>query len=247
MFGLGIVGMMLNGLWMWLKADNRGDNEPPKDPPKEVPKTFTQDQLNQIVEDRLARERTKYVDYDELRTFKTEHQKQLDVQTQKDLETRKEYDTAKSNYEKQVKDLQGVVTQKDVSINDLHITHALTSELSKQKGYIEEATALLKPVAVIKDGIVLIKSKDANGIEVTLPVAEGVKQFLAGRPYLVQAQNRSGGGSGGGEHTAEAPGTDDLKSLNEQLQQAVISRDNKRVGELRTQITAALAAKGIRR
>ena len=211
-------------------------------------KSFSKDQVNQIVEDRLSRERSKFSDYDDLRTFKIEHQKQVDAQAQKDLEARKEYDTAKATLEKQIKDLQGVVTLKDSSISDLHITYALTSELSKQKGYIEEATALLKPVTVIKDGVTLIKSKDTNNLEILLPVSEGVKQFLASRPYLVQAQGRSGGNSTGGDtNSAGTAGTGDLNSLNIELQQAISARDTKRVGELRTKITAALAAKGIRR
>ena len=42
------------------------------------PKTFTQDELEKIVGDRLARERKKFADYDELRAFKEEHKSETD-------------------------------------------------------------------------------------------------------------------------------------------------------------------------
>jgi len=48
--------------------------------------TLTQDKVDAIVQDRLAREKAKFSDYDDLRKFKTEHEKQLDAAKTKDRE-----------------------------------------------------------------------------------------------------------------------------------------------------------------
>lgn len=58
-------------------SDENTTNEPTQG--AEAPaKTFTQDELEKIVGDRLARERKKYADYDELRAFKDEHKSETE-------------------------------------------------------------------------------------------------------------------------------------------------------------------------
>lgn len=44
----------------------------------EPAKTFTQDEVNQIIEGRLARERAKYADYDDLVAFRDEHKSEAE-------------------------------------------------------------------------------------------------------------------------------------------------------------------------
>ena len=64
---------------------NGGDNEPTPAQPNGG-KTFTQEQVNSIVEGRLAKEKEKYADYDALKTKATEYeslnQKHAELKTQ---------------------------------------------------------------------------------------------------------------------------------------------------------------------
>ncbi len=55
---------------------------------------FNQAQVDAIVQDRLAREKSKYSDYEDLRKFKSEHQQAQDAQQLKLLEEQKKYDEA---------------------------------------------------------------------------------------------------------------------------------------------------------
>ena len=201
--------------------------------PLEKPVT-TQEQFDRMVQERIARERAKFADYEELQKFKSEHQKAVDEQATKDLEARKQYDTLKQGFEKKIGDLTTIVSQKDSQIQSMAIDHSLTTEVSKQGGHVEESLALLRGGAVVVDGNVRIKGKDANGQETTYSVEEGVKEFLKARPHLVKATNRPGAGSGGGEGGSQpAAGTEDLASLTKEFQLAQQSGDAKKIAEIR--------------
>lgn len=219
----------------------------------EVIKQFPQADIDKLFQDRVNREREKYSDYDDLKKFKDEHQKQLDAQTQKDLEAKKEYDKAKEAYEKKIADLSGVVTQKDKDISSLRINHALSGELSKANAYVEESMALLAgQVQQNADGTLFIKGKDQNNLDVNLTLEEGVKQFLAKRPHLVKAAARAGSGSTGSGAEGNAGGTAsgqaaDLMQLNQDYLTAKMSNNHKRAQELKVQIEKALTAKNISR
>jgi hypothetical protein len=55
------------------------ETKPQTDPPAPPANTLTQEQVDKIVEKRLAREREKYADYDELKTKAAEYQKLEDA------------------------------------------------------------------------------------------------------------------------------------------------------------------------
>jgi len=205
---------------------------------------LTQDKVDAIVQDRLAREKAKYADYDDLRKFRTDHEKQLEQVTQKELEAKKEYEKLKEGWLTKEKEYSGIISKKDSEITDMRISSALMGEIAKQNAYPDETLALIKSQAVIdKDGNVIIKGKDKNGIEVTNSVEEGIKQFLTIRPHLVKANKPGGGGTAIGTISGAGVGEDDLDSLNNQLQQAMLSGDSKKKIELRAKIGAALAQK----
>ena len=149
------------------------------------PVTFTPEQqkaVDHVVQERIARERQKYGDYDDLKKFRTEHEKSLEQKNQEELVRQKKYEEAEGGYKKQIGEIQNVVATKDSEIKNLRINHALSNEIAKSNGYIEESVALLiRDADIDKDGKVLIKTTDANGLPVTLPVAEGVKKFLETR------------------------------------------------------------------
>mgnify|MGYP001490945550 CR=1 FL=1 len=210
-------------------------------------KMLPQSQVDAIVQDRLAREKAKFSDYDDLRKFKTDYEKTQDARAQKELEDRKEYEKAKEGWQSKEKEYQGVISKKDGDINDMKITGSLSTEINKQNAYAEETTALLKPMAVIdKEGNIRIKGRDANGLEVMDSVEEGLKKFLTNRPHLVKATNKNGAGAGSGNPSNQNVVGDDLNSLNAALLKAQANRDGKASKELSVKIRAKLAEQGVR-
>lgn len=249
-----VMGLLAN-LGLLTLLNNRGEVGPDG---KEIPakgaddkggeKLLTQAQVDAVVQDRLARERAKYADYDDLRKFRTEHEKQLEAATQKELEAKKEYETLKQGWTKKEQELMGLVSKKDQEIQDARISSALQNEIVKQNAYAEETMALIKQQAVIdKEGNIRIKGRDANGLEVQHSVEEGIKQFLTQRPHLVKVTQKNGGGTGAGNTGTGAVGGDgDLATLNQQLSAATARGDQKAIKELSVKVRAALAAQGVR-
>lgn len=204
---------------------------------------FTQEQVDHIVQERLGRERQKFGDYEDLKKFKETHEQELQKKNQEDLVKAKKYEEAEGTYKKQLSERDQIIQQKDTSIRDLKISHVLSNEISNQNGFIEESLALLRSNAEIDQaGNVTIKIKDANGIEKSVPVAEGVKQFLGGRPHLVRASHKQGSGTGAGDHNGNGGqgggnGTgEDLNSLNSKYQSAMNRGDYKGAREIQKQI-----------
>lgn len=209
----------------------------------EQEKTFTQTQLDTIIQERLSRERSKFADYEDLRKFKTEHEKQLEQATQKELEAKKEYEKLKEGWGKKEQEFQSLITRKDSEITDMKVSGSLMSEIVKQNAYAEETLALIKSQAVFdKENNIRIKGRDANGLEVMLSVEEGIKKFLEQRPYLVKATKRDGGGTPQGLGGGAGAATDDLNSLNEQFLQAQRSGDYKKMGELKVKMQRGINA-----
>lgn len=224
--------------WVWKNAGEAETTTKPTEIPKEL-----QPVVDHIIESRLAREKAKYSDYDSIKTKLSDYEKQQDAKAQRELEDAKKYDEAKKTYETQIGQHKEIITKKDQEIIDLKLSHNLTNEISKQGGYIEETIALLKSSAVLIDGNVFINSKDANGIDNKLPIAEGVKRFLEARPHLVKSNFKPGGG--GQATTTTTVGqqtTDDLTTLNNELNQAMRRGDLKGQKEASQKIRAALNA-----
>jgi len=205
---------------------------------------LSQDKVDGIVQERLARAKSGYVDYDELKEFKSKHLKDAEVATQKDLEAKKEYEKLKEGWVGKEKELQDLLKGKDTAINDMKIGNALMGEVVKQNAYAEETIALIKGQAVIdKEGNIRIKGKDANGQEVQYSVEEGIKNFLAGRQHLIKAKNPGGGGTPPGNPGGGGGGDGDLNALNAEMLDARNRGDAKKIAELKPKMAAMVAAK----
>lgn len=232
-----------------LGLNNVGENEGDKGAegkPTEI--KFSPEQqkaVDHIIESRLARERAAKADYEDLKKFRDESLKQQDAKAQKELEEQKKYEEAKKSYEGQVNQYKEVVSKKDQEIIDLKINHSLTNQISIQNGYIEETLALLKSSAVLIDGQTFIKTKDANGIDVQLPVGEGVKRFLESRPHLVKSNFKAGSGATGSTGAGDGKQAEDLNSLNSQLSDAMTRGDQKTMNEINKKIRAQLTLKKV--
>ena len=204
--------------------------------------------LDKIIDKKYAtwkiEEKTKYGDYEELRKFKDEQLKLQDNKAQQELENQKKYEEAKKGYENKLTELSGVVSKKDQEIIDLRINHTLTNEINRQNGYTEETLALIKSqTSLDANGNVVMKVKDANGIEQTIQAVEGVKKLLESRPYLIRSTHKAGSGTGSGAGTSETLNNNvqDLTSLNSEYQRAFYSGDLKKANEVKAKIKNKMA------
>lgn len=210
--------------------------------------------IDAIVQERIARERSKFSDYEDLRKFKTEYEKQQDAKAQEELVKQKKYEEAENTYKTKLNEYGQIVSKKDQEIIDLKKEYHLTNEISKHGGFIEESIALLKGSTVLdQQGNVKIKTKDANGMDVEMPLSDGLKKFYEQKPHLVKSTYKPGAGTGANDSGGAGAGNagsghaEDLNSLNAQLADAMRGRDGKKVSEIKNKITLAMAAKGHRR
>lgn len=203
--------------------------------------------LDSIISHRVSEIKARYNDYDELKKFQQEQLQKQDRHQQEELEKSKKYEEAKKLYENQINQTKELVSKKDSEIQDLRINHALINEINKQNGYSEETLALIKQSAILdSNGSVTIKSKDANGMDTQLPVAEGIKKFLESRPYLIKSTHKAGAGSSGGTPpTGIASMQENLGDITAQYQDALNRRDSQKVKELTTKMRGQLHSKGV--
>ena len=207
---------------------------------------LVQPKIDGIVQSRLAQVERKYEGYDDLKKFKIDHEANTAADEQKRLEAQGKYEEAMKVHDTKINDLNSVITSKESTISTMMIGNALTSEIVTQGGYLEESLAMLRASAELKDGVVTIKGKDANGLDQSFSVADGIKSFLEKRPHLVRANANAGGGgsgtaaaAGGGE-----AGGEDLTSLNNLLAKQTFANDFKGAGETRAKIRTLAAKNG---
>ena len=227
-------------------SNNLGEDAPPAVPPATPPNTFTQQQVDGMIQQRLTREKEKFANYDELAKFKTDHEASTEAQTQKDLESKQQYEAAqKVNLDKIIA-LESIISGHKTQIEGMKIDQSLGNEINKQNGFLEESLALLKSsVTVNETGVVMVKGKDSNNIDTLLSVEQGVKQFLESKPHLVKATQNAGAGTHSSpDGTVVTQGTANLEQLNLEYQQKLNIRDIKGAEEVRTKIQTILNAKG---
>lgn len=149
----------------------------PKEQEKEV-KMLTQEEVDRILSERIARERKKYADYEELKAKALEYEKKLEEQRLAELsekeraeEIAKKYEEERNQYAKQLEELKNAV--KEEKIRNTFITKAQAAGVA----YIDDAYKLadLSKVEVSEDGTV-------NGID------DVVKALVESKPFLVGQQ-----------------------------------------------------------
>lgn len=222
---------------------------------KEVP-GLTQEQqthFDKVLQSRVARERDRFGDYEDLKKFKTEFETKESQKQQDELIKQKKFEEAENTYKTKINEYGQIVSKKDSEIQDLKISHALSNEVNANNGYVEESIALLKGNVVMDAaGNIKVKGKDTNGIDVEMSLTDGVKKFLEQKPHLVKSTHTSGAGTGAGNGSGAGAGAgsgqgEDLNSLNAQLAQAMKGTDLKLRSELRGKISKAMSARNIHR
>ncbi len=212
--------------------------------------SLVQPKIDSIVTSRLAQERNKYTDYDDLKKFKDDHEATTAAAEQKNLEAQGKYEEAMKVHNTKMGELNNIIGQKDQTITAMQIGNALTSQIVAQGGYLEESLALLKSSAEIKDGVVVIKGKDTNGLDQSFSVSDGVKSFLEKKPHLVKANVNAGGGNSGGGTVNAGGGSagnegSDLTSLQNLLQKQTYANDFKGKADTIAKIKALATSTGM--
>lgn len=173
-------------------------------------KTFTQDDLERIVEQRLMRERKKYekklegVDIDEARRL-------LQEKEQAEIERQKE----KGEFEKVLQQLaekkDNEISQYKTRLQEIQVDGALINAAS-QNGAVspDQVVALLKnQTRLADDGSVEILDKDGtvryNDSGTPLQVNDLVSEFLTANPHFVKASPSGTGSKGAAGGSTQKP------------------------------------------
>ncbi len=216
-----------------------------------------QEYMNKVINTRVAEVKSKTdsfkTEYEQLKQFKTEFEKSQEQKTHEELVKQKKFEEIENNYKKKFSEYEGQINTFKTQLDEKDIAYALTSEVSKNNGFIEESIALLKGMTVKdKDGNIVMRSKDSIGNDTHISLEDGVKKFYEQRPHLLKASFKQGGGTGAGDNggtsaNGQARGAldGDLNYLNAQLVKARGTGDGKTVSEITTKIKAAMRAKGV--
>ncbi|MGC4375797.1 hypothetical protein WD019_02480 [Fictibacillus sp. Mic-4] len=151
------------------------EEQPDKKP--EV-RTFTQEELDKIVADRIARERKKlekFADYDDLKTKASEYEKQLEEKRLAELsaqeraeELAKKFEAERNDYAKQLEELNARIQREKIENAFIKVATALNVE------YVDDALKLADLSAVTVD------DEGVKGVE------DVVKALVENKPFLLR-------------------------------------------------------------
>lgn len=149
---------------------------------QDPPKTFTQEELDAHIEQRLARERTKFADYDALKTKAAAFD---EAERAKQTELERAQSEAKAAKDSE----QAAIARANATLKRASILAEAAAQKSADPEIVAMILANEESVTVEADGTV-------KGVK------EAVKKVLKDKPHLVAAQGGSAsGGEFGGEET----------------------------------------------
>lgn len=189
--------------------DPNAPANPPQDPPPDpsAPKTFTQEELDRVVQDRLKREREKYPDYDELKD-KAARFDELDAASKTELERAQAAATAEK----------ARADQAETRLREAARRQAIVSEAAKAGAIDPDAVVAL----IDSNAVTIDDAGQVTGAETA------VKELLEQKTYLVGSSKpqfnpaaANGGPRGGGLDD------DDLGNLS---MEDYVARRNKDLG-----------------
>lgn len=168
--------------------------EPPADP-QEPPKTFTQDELDRVVADRIARERKKsekYADYDDLKTKLTALQEAEELRKKADMTEAERLESEKAEALKKAQEAEERGNAKLSAANQRIINAEFKSLARDSNVPADRIAAALK----LADLSAVTVDDDGN----PLGIEDAVKALVEANPYLVEiAKPKAIGGAGGGD------------------------------------------------
>ncbi|AXF39767.1 hypothetical protein LEY_6 [Paenibacillus phage Ley] len=177
-----------------------GDGEQAKE--VETSKTFTQEELDKIVADRLARERKKaekYSDYDDIKTKLAEYERLAEEKRQADLSEQERLAEAAKKHEEEKQTLADELEKMRGEIEKERITNEFIKAATGKVAYVDAALKLADLSGVkVKDGKVTGMDEVVEGLLKDNP-------FLANKP-----QQPVGGGTNPSGDSAQV----DVKDMN---------------------------------
>lgn len=169
--------------------------DPPADPPKKL--ELTQEEFDAKIAERLARERKKYVDYDELKTKLTaleqaeEERKKAAMSEQERLQTEK--DAAEKKALEAEESAQKVLTSANQRLIKAEFK-ALAREAGVRADALEDAFKLAELTTVSVD--------DDGNVE---GVSDVITALVAAKPYLAEPTKKEPRNIGGGNNPDPKP------------------------------------------
>ncbi|MCY9509985.1 hypothetical protein M5W68_15460 [Paenibacillus larvae] len=177
-----------------------GDGEQTKG--EETTKTFTQEELDKIVADRLARERKKaekYNDYDDIKTKLTEYERLAEEKRQADLSEQERLAEVAKKHEEEKQALAAELEKMRGEIEKERITNEFIKAATGKVAYVDAALKLADLSTVkMEDGKVTGMDEVVDGLLKANP-------FLANKP-----QQPIGGGTNPSGDSAQV----DVKDMN---------------------------------
>ncbi|QDX93630.1 hypothetical protein EEL30_15795 [Brevibacillus laterosporus] len=203
------------------------DEPEPIDGPEqsaEPPKSFTQEELDRIVAERVARERKKterFADYDDLKTKLAEYEQEREEKQRAEMT---EIDRWKTDLEKEVAAKQALeqsVTEMEAKYRQEKIRNAfITAATGANIAHIDDAYVLAS------SDLAKVTIDDTGNV---IGVDSVVQALVENKPFLIAQSKREPitiGGPSGSEHETET------KTLEARLEEAKKQRDFGKVLEL---------------
>lgn len=181
----------------------KGDD--PKDPPADPPKTFTQEDLDKIVADRIARERKKFGDYDDVKTKLAEFTKADEERKKAEMDIQDRLKLEKEEAEKLAKEKEDFANQALEKANARLVKaefRLIAKELGVRADALEDAFVLTDKTS--------IKVDDEGTVE---GVKEAVEALIKAKPFLAEPVKKEPKQIG----NASNPPADGTQKTSEQL------------------------------
>src|SRR5690625_3502034 len=137
-------------------------------------KTFTQAELDEIIANRIERERKKYADYDDVKTKLSELEKEAEERRLAELSEKERAEELAKKYEQEKSELAEQLTELQRKVEREKVTNAFIVEAQAAGiAYIDDALKLADLTDVKVDGDAV------TGIDVV------VKELVESRPFLL--------------------------------------------------------------
>lgn len=220
----------------WFSEPEPEPTDPPADPPAEPPavdpepaKTFTQEDLDKIVADRIARERKKYADYDEIKK-KAEEYEQAEAERKKaEMTAQERLEAEKAEALRKAQEAEEAA-QRTMSTANQRLIKSEFKLLAKEAGVRADALEDAFKLADVS-GVTVDEDGNVDGVKAV------IEALIAGKPYLVEQAKKEPKTIGGPTGYAA---DDEAKTLEAQLEEAKKQRNFSKVVELSNKIQALL-------
>lgn len=124
-------------------VDKQPTQQPDNDPEKQPEKTFTQDEVNKIISDRLAREKAKQEEADKLKKMNADEKKDYELEKVKSEADQAKAELAKYRMRDEARNL---LSEAGAQITDSDIDLVVTAEAESTQANVKALTDLIKRV-----------------------------------------------------------------------------------------------------